>query len=290
MKKSLIKPLIFMGLVALGSFSFQAGADDQPGLLPAHRIVGYYGNFHSPRMGILGEYPPEEMLEMLQKEVHQWEQADPNTPVIPAIEYIAVVAQNNPGADGQYRLHMSDDQIQKAIDLANQIKGIAILDVQVGFSDVQHEIPRLEQYLKLPNVMLAIDPEFSMKSDSPPGTVIGTMDADDINYTVEYLAELVRKHNLPPKILVVHRFTQRMVTNHQNIKIVPEVQIVMDMDGFGDQALKISSYKSYIAREPVEFTGIKLFYKQDRQSSESELFTPQQILKFKPVPIFILYQ
>jgi hypothetical protein len=33
----------------------------------------------------------------------------------------------------------------------------------------------------------------------------------------------------------------------------------MDMDGFG--VLKRSTYKTYIFREPVQFTGFKLFYK-----------------------------
>jgi hypothetical protein len=266
-----------------------ACADEKPGLLPGHRVVGYYGNFYSPRMGILGEYPPDEMIERLQKEVSKWAEADPKTPVIPAIHYIATVAQDNPGDSEKYRLHMPDAQIRKAIDLANQIKGIAILDIQVGFSNVEAEIPRLEEYLKLPNVMLAIDPEFSMKSDDRPGTKIGTMDAQDINFAIDYLAKIVRNNNLPPKILVVHRFTQHMVTNYKEIKIVPEVQVVMDMDGFGDQALKHDSYQAYIAREPVEFTGFKLFYKQDRQTG-GELYTPTQILKFKPVPMFILYQ
>jgi ribosomal protein S2 len=34
-------------------------------------------------------------------------------------------------------------------------------------------------------------------------------------------------------VLIVHRFTQGMVTNYKKIKTVPEVQVVMDMDGFG---------------------------------------------------------
>jgi hypothetical protein len=282
----MIKKLL---MILLGALVLQACAEDKAPLLPKNRIVGYYGNFYSAHMGALGEYPPDEMIEKLEKEVKRWQEADPNTPVIPVIHYIATVAQSSPGEGDLYRLHMPDAQIRKAIDLANQIHGIVTLDVQDGFSNVEKEIPRLEEYLKLPNVMLALDPEFSMKSDEPPGRKIGTMDAEDINFVVNYLAELVRKNNLPPKILVVHRFTQHMVTNYKDIKIVPEVQIVMDMDGFGDQALKRDSYQAYIAKEPVEFTGFKLFYKQDRETG-GELYTPAQIIKFKPVPMYILYQ
>src|SRR5262245_54126205 len=52
-------------------------------LLPAKRIVAYYGNPLSKRMGILGELPPEQMLARLDKEVTAWNKADPGTPVQP---------------------------------------------------------------------------------------------------------------------------------------------------------------------------------------------------------------
>ena len=38
-------------------------------LLPFNRIVAYYGNFYSTKMGALGEYPADEMIERLQREV-----------------------------------------------------------------------------------------------------------------------------------------------------------------------------------------------------------------------------
>lgn len=263
--------------------------EDNGGLLPQYRIVGYYGNFLSKRMGVLGEYPTEQMLQMLKKELKKWEAADPNTPVVPAIEYIAVVAQKDPGKDGKYRLRMTDEHIQRAIAIADKIGGIVILDVQVGLSTLQAELPRLEQYLQQPNVMLAIDPEFSMPRGTVPGKRIGTVDAQDINYAIKYLTEVVHKYDLPPKILVVHRFTQRMVTNHKNVRLTPQVQVVMDMDGWGPQQLKTDSYNAYIAAEPVQFAGIKLFYKHDARNPNSGLFTPEQLLKFDPVPMFILY-
>lgn len=94
--------------------------------------------------------------------------------------------------------------------------------------------------------MLGLDPEFSMPAGKVPGKVIGTLDAKDINFAINYLAHLVKEHNLPPKVLVVHRFTARMVTNHDRISIVPEVQVIMDMDGWGPQWLKKDSYREYI--------------------------------------------
>jgi hypothetical protein len=268
----------------------QMEAMTEDALLPRNRIIGYYGNFLSKRMGVLGEYPQDQMLSMLKAEMRKWAEADPDTPTIPAIEYIAVVAQKDPGVDGRYRARMSDSEIQKAIAIADRVNGIVILDIQVGLSDLESEIPRLERYLKMPNVMLGIDPEFSMPAGKKPGKVIGTVDARDINFAIRYLAQIVREYNLPPKILVVHRFTKRMVTNHGNIRLVPEVQVVMDMDGWGPQTLKKDSYRAYIAAEPVQYTGIKLFYKNDLKNNSAGLLTPEQIMKLDPVPMFILFQ
>lgn len=263
----------------------QAGA-----VLPFKRIVAYYGNFYSTRMGVLGEYPTDQMLAMLASTTASWTAADPTTPAIPAIQYIAVVAQGQAGADGTYRARMPDDQIDLALRLANQMHGLLILDVQVGLSTLPKELPLLEKYLKLPNVGLAIDPEFSMKHGERPGTVIGTFDAADVNYAATYLATLVNTYHLPPKVLVVHRFTQAMVTGYSRITPLPEVQIVMDMDGWGSQAKKRGTYTHVIVPEPVQFTGMKLFYKNDLKPPSTGLLTEEEVLSLTPAPIYIQYQ
>ena len=259
-------------------------------ILPFKRIITYYGNFYSTRMGILGELPPDQMLDKLKQEVKKWELADTLTPVLPALEYIVVTAQRSAGKDGKYRLRMPFSQVDKAIELAARINGIVFLDVQVGHSTLQEELPRLGIYLKLPNVHLAIDPEYSMKGGEVPGTVVGTFAAEDINYASDYLAQIVRENNLPPKVLVVHRFTKKMVTNYKDITTRPEVQIVMHMDGFGFPAKKINTYKTAIANEPVQFTGFKLFYKNDILGPPGRLMTPEEILKLYPRPSYIHYQ
>jgi len=259
-------------------------------LLPFNRIVAYYGNFLSTKMGVLGQYPADEMINKLQAEVAKWEAADPTTPVIPAIDYIAVTAQGSSGADGKYRARMPDKEIDHAIDLATRVNGIVFLEIQAGLSDLPTEIPVFEKYLKMPQVHLALDPEFYMHNGNPPGTVIGTMDASDINYAANYLADLVRANNLPPKILVVHRFTYAMVTNSKNITPLPEVQIVMDMDGWGSPAKKNTTYSKIVAAEPVQFTGFKLFYKNDILPPSPRMMTYDEVMNLKPRPIFIQYQ
>jgi len=181
-------------------------------------------------------------------------------------------------------------QIDSVINMAKTIDALVFIDIQVGLGTLQEELPQLEKYLMMPQVHLGIDPEFSMKGGQAPGKVVGTFDAADINYTSDYLAKLVNDHQLPPKILVVHRFTQNMVTNYKQIKKIPEVQIVMDMDGWGAKARKLNTYRQFIYKEPVQFTGFKLFYKNDLRETDKVIFTPQELLKVKPQPVYIQYQ
>ena len=258
-------------------------------ILPMKRIVAYYGNPLSKKMGVLGEYPPNEMLARLDGEVAAWSEADSTHPVQPALHLIVVVAQGYPGRDGKYRLRMADTLVEKVASWAAQRNAILFLDVQVGKSTVQEEIPRLEQFLKRPNVHLGIDPEFSMKHGEKPGTKIGTMTSEDVNFAIKYLANIVAANNLPPKILIVHRFTRNMLTGAKNIHLDPRVQLVLNMDGWGNPWLKFDSYRDYVEAEPLQFTGFKLFYHNDTKKGEP-LLTPGEVLRLTPAPLYIQYQ
>lgn len=259
-------------------------------ILPFNRVVAYYGNMYSKNMGVLGQYPPKIMLAKLKEEVKSWELADPNTPVVPALHYICVTAQADAGRNGLHNLRMPFSQIDSVLSMAKSINALVFLDIQVGFSTVQTELPLLEKYLRIPNVHFGIDPEFSMKEGSVPGKRIGTFDAEDINFVTDYFGSLVKKYNLPPKIFVVHRFTRRMVTNYKSIKLHSEVQVVMDMDGWGSPESKKKTYFYFIDQEPVQFTGFKLFYKNDIKNPPHRMLTPSEVLKLNPAPSYIQYQ
>jgi hypothetical protein len=259
-------------------------------ILPFNRIIAYYGNFYSTRMGILGEFEEDEVLRRLQEELDRWNMADPKVPALPAIHYIASTAQGSPGDEGLYTLRMPDEHIEKAISMAEKIDGIVFLDLQIGLSTIQKEITFIEEHLKLPQVHLAIDPEFSMKTGDKPGTVIGHFTDEDINFVIEYLSNIVRENDLPPKVLVLHRFTQNMIQNYQNIKPTEEVQIVVHMDGWGSPARKFNTYDYIVAPEPIQFTGFKIFYGNDLKEEPHRLVTPQELLELQPNPIYIQYQ
>ena len=254
-------------------------------ILPAKRIVAYYGNPLSKRMGVLGEYPKDEMLAKLTQEVAHWQRVDTSVKALPALHLIVTVAQGAAGRDGKWRMRMPDTLIERVSEWAQSRDALLFLDVQVGKSTVAAELEPLVPYLKRPYVHLALDPEFSMKGKEPPGKKIGTMDAADVNVAVHLLEKLVDENKLPPKLLIVHRWTQKMLTNHAKIERDPRVQVIINMDGFGPPRLKLDSYKAYVHDAPVQYYGIKLFYKNDKP-----LFSPMDVMRLFPVPHYIQYQ
>jgi hypothetical protein len=266
-------------------------AEPLPGsLLPKYRILAFYGNPLSKKMGVLGEYPKDQMLAMLDKEVARWVNEDPTHPIVPALHFIVTVAQGTPGKNGLYRLQMRDSMTNEIHSWAKQHHALMFLDVQPGKSTVQAEVPRLRPFLENPDVHLAIDPEFAMApSGAVPSTRVGTVDAADVNWAINFLDQIVKQKHLPPKVLIVHRWTRKMVTNAQDIRPVPNVQVVMDMDGWGPPWLKFDSYHDYVKSEPVQFTGFKLFFHNDTKKGES-LLTPTEVLRLNPKPLYIQYQ
>jgi hypothetical protein len=259
-------------------------------ILPRKRIVAYYGNPLSKRMGALGEYEPKDMIRRLKAEAKRWNAADPSVPVLPALHLIAVVAQGEAGKAGKYRMLMPDEIVNQVYGWAREENCILFIDIQTGHEDIRTLLPRFEWILKNPDVHLGIDPEFNLvASKKVPGTRIGTFDAADINYVTGYLKDLVSKYRLPPKVLTVHRFTRNGVTSYQRIVLRPEVQIVMNMDGWGGPHLKRASYQDYIVTEPVQFSGFKLFYHNDTKKGDP-LMTPKDVLRLNPKPVYIMYQ
>ncbi len=261
-------------------------------ILPSHRIVAFYGNPLSKRMGILGEIPYEQMLAKLDTIVKQWRAADPSEPVIPALHLIVSVAQGAPGKDSMYRQRSDPDLIEKIYGFAKARGALTILDIQTGQSTLQSEIPALIPFLSRPDVHLGIDPEFNMhysREGRVPGSKIGMFDAKDINYAIDQLAAIVTKYHLPPKVLIVHRFTTNMLRNADKIKHDPRVQVVINMDGWGQPWLKFDTYRTSEIAEPVEYTGFKIFFHNDTRKGDA-LLSPREVLALRPRPLYIQYQ
>jgi hypothetical protein len=256
-------------------------------LLPAQRVITYYGNPLTPAMGILGQRTPEQMMNALEQQAQQYAAADPLTPVKMALHLVSTVATDTPGPDGLYRRRASAEEIERVAGWAQSRGHLLILDIQPGWASTRSEVEALLPYLERPYVHLALDPEWAMRPGQVPGQFFGTIDAAAVNETIQMLARVVSRHKLPPKLLIVHRFTRKGVTGYEDIRLDPRVQIVMHMDGFGPPWLKRDSFYSYIKKEPVQFVGWKQFTKRRNDNPP----TPKKdILRLNPVPLYIQYQ
>lgn len=255
-------------------------------IFPRRRIVSYYGNPLSDGMGVLGEGDPADMVARLQDQAQAYADADPDRPVIPALQLVTPVAQADAGLDGLFRLRMEPSLVEQMAELADSHHFLLILDVQVGQSSIQDELPPLLPFLQRPYVQLALDPEFDMSDKaSRPGRIIGTTSAADVNDAIQTVSSVVREGHLPPKVLLLHRFLDDMIQDPELIQGTPQVQIVSDMDGFGPPAEKLGRYNDLVRDQPLGFAGVKLFYQQDQP-----LWTPQDVLGLSPAPDIVIYQ
>jgi hypothetical protein len=270
--------------VATPELANNVGAAAEP-LLPSYRIISYYGHPNDESMGILGQFSKQDLLEQLLDEAKAYERADSSRPVMPAFEIVYSVAQPEPGPDGTYLLQTDDATMQEYISFTQEYDILLFIDIQFGKSTIQDEMAHVEKYLKEPNVHLAIDPEFAWGLTHTPGVDFGSVDAQDITYAQQQLARIVAENNLPPKVLVVHRFTDGMVKNITQVKPVDNVQFVLDFDGFGDPGSKTQGYNLYVRDSNVPFGGIKLFYDQDKP-----LMKPEEVVGLDPAPDFVMYQ
>ncbi len=245
-------------------------------------IVAFYGHPRTPLLGVAGEGTPDQALQALLL------QADPyrstGRPIVPAFEMIATLVTATPGEDRLYRTRATDVELRSYLDIIRSVDGRLILDIQPGRADVESEARAYEQLLVEPDVGLALDPEWVVGPTQTPRGRIGTLDASAINRVASYLSDLVAANDLPPKILIIHRFKAEMVTNAALIESPPGVRILFQADGEGGPAAKVADYDNLL---PDRFEkGIKIFYDED-----SPTMTPDQLLaRTNPDPTYISYQ
>jgi hypothetical protein len=261
-----------------------AASQGQDSVLETHLLVTWYGNPNSPRMGVLGRSTGTELADGLRRQASAYQGLTKKT-VIAGYELVAVVAQGMPGEDGMWRRRESSEVIDSLLKQARGNGFKLVLDLQVGHSTVPAELQHLQSYLEQPDVYLALDPEFDMAPNERPGVEIGSMKASEVTYALNFLGQLITEHQLPPKVLIVHQFKLDMLPDKAQIGQSPVVDLVLDMDGFGSQALKRDTYRTIMNQKALPFAGMKLFYEQDRN-----LFTPAEVLQMKPQPSVVIYQ
>jgi hypothetical protein len=251
-------------------------------IFPGHRVVAFYGAPQSTELGALGIGSPADAARRLERQARPY--ARPDRPVLPALELIAVIANRDAGADSMYRTRQPDAVIGRYLRAARRAKALLLLDIQPGASDFLREARWLERWLREPDVGLALDPEWRVAPGQVPGDVIGRVGSPEVNAVTEWLAQLTKEGDLPEKLVVIHQFTDDMVDD-TTLHARDGLQIVLNADGFGTQAVKKSKYDAFTRRAPGFEPGLKLFYEEDLG-----LMSPRQVLGLRPPPDFVVYE
>jgi hypothetical protein len=147
------------------------------------------------------------------------------------------------------------------------------------------EVRALRRYLEEPDVSLALDPEWSMVPPALPGQQIGSTSAAAVNEVGAYLSRIVRRHRLPEKLLVVHRFTGDMIRDEDALRRYPGVALTVNVDGFGDRPNKRSKYREFTRGRRDRHHGFKLFYRED-----THLMRPRDVMRMRPPPELVVYE
>jgi len=271
--------------VMAGRFSLsRAGSPVYGRIFPQHRVVAYYGNSSTRRLGVLGETGPEAAVGRVLAAAAPF--ATAARPVIGAFELIASVAQSSAGPDGDYSAPTPLDDLQPWIDAARAGGLIVILDIQPGRSSFVDEAKRYEPLLRQPGVGLALDPEWRMGPTGIPAQVIGSVDAAEVNEVSAWLSDIVLDEGLPEKLFILHQFTFGMITNRERLIARPGLVNVVHVDGIGSQSLKLQTYGYLHTDPPPWYNGFKLFIDED-----TNMFSPAEVFaRVDPIPDLITYQ
>ena len=257
-----------------------------PSILETHQIISYYGYPKVHGMGELGRHDPLVAAERVKALAREYDALNGDRETVGALHLIVDVAQAMPTADGLYLDRLDRQVIAEYVEVAREQGLLLFLDLQIGWSDAFEDMQRLEWFLREPFVHLALDPEFATaRYGAAPGRVIGSLDADQVNQVQAYLGELVQDAGIPPKMLVLHQFQRRMLIEPERYSDVPEVELTIDMDGFGGVGPKIGGYQRFALADYAERSAFKLFYRWDEP-----VMTPEQIMGMDDPPDYIIYQ
>lgn len=255
-------------------------------VFPRYRLVGYAGLPGAPALGRLGIGN----LGARVAEIERWGRryADGRTP-LPVLELITTVVQGSPGANGLYNRHISDAVIARFLQAARRNHALLLLNIQPGRAAFLPEVERLRHWLEQPDVGLALDPEWAVGPGQVPMQVFGHTTGTELNQVSAWLSRLVRRHDLPQKVLVYHQLTDSIVRDPQALRPHPGVAVVQSVDGIGDRADKVQTWRRLQKDRPAfVHPGFKLFFDEDRRAGP--LMTPRQVLALKPTPEYVLYE
>ncbi len=267
-------------------------------LFPRYRIVAYAGLPGVPTLGRLGIGDLDARTAELDGITSRY--ATGGRQPLPALELISVVAQSKPGADGRYRVRVDPEVVGAHLAAARRREALLLLNIQPGKAAFLDEVRAHERWLREPEVGLALDPEWAVRGRARPGQVFGSATGRELDGVSAWLADLVARHDLPEKLMVVHVLAPRVVRDLRPLRRRPGVRVVRCADGIGTVAEKRSSWRHVqgvpttaagrAASGPgVMSTGFKLFFVEDERGA-SRLMTPAEVLALRPAPDYVCYE
>jgi hypothetical protein len=255
-------------------------------LFPARRIVALYGAPGTPALGALGQQGLAASIARAKAAAAQYA-ALSKVPVIPAFEIIATVAQASAGPSGTYSYESNVAALRPWVIAASKAGLYVTLDLQPGRASLLSQAKRYRSLLKLPNVGLALDPEWKLQRGELPLQQIGSVSVREVNKVASWLASLTAKYRLPQKLLELHEFRLTMIQNLQQLNSRhDDLAIVINMDGQGAPGVKQQTWQAVVASAPKGvYFGWKDFYVKD-----TPMLGPEQTIRHRPAPVLISYQ
>jgi hypothetical protein len=255
-------------------------------MFPGRRLVALYGHPGAASLGVLGEQGVAAAVARAYRVARRYRKLS-RVPVVPSFELIATVAQRSAGADGNYSGESSVRTLLPWVKAAGRNGMLVLLDLQPGRADLLDQAIRYRRLLRMPQVGLAVDPEWKLGPRQKPLQQIGSIGAAEINRTSAWLARLTREEHLPQKLFVVHQFRLSMIGHEERLRTDhPELALLVHMDGQGGAAQKLATWRSVTAARPDRtWLGWKNFYDEDHP-----MFSPEQTMARRPTPVMISYQ
>jgi hypothetical protein len=249
------------------------------------QMVVFYGSPVSSELGILGMFPPEEAAQRAKAEAEIYDGLNGNRGAFGAMDLIYSQVQAEPTENGLYLRYLDDSTVQEYLDLADKYDLQLILDLQIGRSTVEAEVEKIERFLKNRRVHVAIDPEYAVGPDGIPLDTPGRVYGDDLNRMQDVLTDIVDQNQLPPKMAIVHQYLDDTIQDGGATKKVPEVDLVLNMDAFGDAREKNEKYEIFSTRPYASRRSFNIFLQQDER-----VLSEQEALDLTPPPDAIFYQ
>jgi hypothetical protein len=255
-------------------------------IVPMHRLVAIYGHPGVPALGALGQQGLRASIARATRVAAAY-RALSTVPVVPAFEIIASVATAAPGAGDSYSFETPVASIRPWVEAATAAGMYVILDLQPGRDNFLAQAKAYQSLLRLPNVGLALDPEWKLQPGQLPLHQIGSVSITEVNSVVNWLAQLTAQYRLPQKLLVLHEFKLGEIADEHGLDTRnDDLAIVIDMDGQGTPAMKQATWDAITSTAPpgVAF-GWKNFYVKDQP-----MLSPSQTMAKSPYPVMISYQ